>query len=66
MGRGAPLIDLLTPRQAAELLGVNTNTLARWVRAGMLPAVTTPGGHRRYRRADVRALSQERKRRQHN
>jgi excisionase family DNA binding protein len=62
MGRGGPLIDLLTPRQAAELLGVNTNTLARWARDGQLPAVTTPGGHRRYRRADVHTFSEERER----
>lgn len=63
MGRRGPLIDLLTPRQAAELLGVNTNTLARWVRAGLLSAVTTPGGHRRYQRADVHTLLTERERR---
>jgi excisionase family DNA binding protein len=63
MGRGAPLIDLLTPRQAAEVLGVNTNTLARWVRDGRIPALTTPGGHRRYRRTDIRTLSTEREKR---
>ena len=63
MGRSAPVIDLLTPREAAEMFGVNANTLARWVRAGRLASVTTPGGHRRYRRADVHALMDRRERR---
>jgi excisionase family DNA binding protein len=49
--------DLLTPREAAALLGVRTTTLARWARDGLLkPAVRTPGGHRRYRRGEVVAL----------
>jgi excisionase family DNA binding protein len=56
MGRSTPLIDLLTPREAAEMFGVTTTTLARWVRAGEISSVTTPGGHRRYQRADVHAL----------
>jgi excisionase family DNA binding protein len=48
--------DLLTPREAAALLGVRTTTVARWAREGLLkPAVHTPGGHRRYRRGDVMA-----------
>lgn len=49
--------DLLKPREAAELLGVRTTTIARWARDGLLkPAVKTPGGHRRYRRGEVSAL----------
>jgi excisionase family DNA binding protein len=49
--------DLLTPREAAALLGVRTTTLARWARDGIIkPAVHTPGGHRRYRRGDVLTL----------
>jgi excisionase family DNA binding protein len=49
--------DLLTPREAAALLGVRTTTLARWARDGLLkPAVHTPGGHRRYRRGEVLAV----------
>lgn len=48
---------LLTPRETAEMLGVGTNTLARWARTGVLePAVRTPGGHRRYRHTDVETL----------
>lgn len=49
--------DLLTPREAAALLGVRTTTIARWARDGLLkPAVHTPGGHRRYRRGEVLAV----------
>jgi excisionase family DNA binding protein len=49
--------DLITPREAATLLGVRTVTIARWARDGLLkPAVRTPGGHRRYRRGEVVAL----------
>ncbi|MGI5233644.1 helix-turn-helix domain-containing protein [Actinoallomurus sp. CA-142502] len=49
--------DLLTPREAAALLGVRTTTIARWARDGIIkPAVHTPGGHRRYRRGEVLAL----------
>jgi excisionase family DNA binding protein len=47
---------LLTPREAAELFGVRTTTIARWSRDGRLAAFLTPGGHRRYRLSDVRAL----------
>jgi excisionase family DNA binding protein len=54
---GSDFDDLLTPREAAMLLGVRTTTLARWARDGLLkPAVRTPGGHRRYRRGEVLAV----------
>ncbi|MGH3381835.1 MAG: helix-turn-helix domain-containing protein, partial [Actinoallomurus sp.] len=47
---------LLTPREVAARFGVGTTTIGRWTRAGELPAQRTPGGQRRYRAADVRAL----------
>jgi excisionase family DNA binding protein len=47
---------LLTPREVAALFGVRTTTIARWVREGRLGSLATPGGHRRYRPADVRTL----------
>jgi excisionase family DNA binding protein len=43
----------------AEIFGVNGNTVARWARAGRLAFTRTPGGHRRYRWTDVRALLKE-------
>ena len=41
---------------AAAELGVSLNTLRRWSDAGKLTCYRSPGGHRRYRRADVEAL----------
>ena len=41
---------------AATELGVSLNTLRRWSDAGKLTVYRSPGGHRRYRRADVEAL----------
>lgn len=38
------------------MFGVAVPTLATWARGGALPFVPTPGGHRRYRYADVQAL----------
>jgi excisionase family DNA binding protein len=49
----SPDDDLLRPREVAELFGVRTTTIARWAREGVLIAVTTPGGHRRYRRSEI-------------
>jgi excisionase family DNA binding protein len=48
--------DLLRPAELAELFGVRTPTIARWAREGKLKAFLTPGGHRRYRRSDIREL----------
>jgi excisionase family DNA binding protein len=48
--------ELLRPREVAEVFGVRTTSIARWAREGRITAVFTPGGHRRYRRADVQAL----------
>lgn len=47
---------LLKPSEAARLLGVRPTTLASWARAGRLTAQVTPGGHRRYRAADIYAI----------
>jgi excisionase family DNA binding protein len=47
---------LLKPREVTELFGVRTTTVARWARDGRLTPVRTPGGHRRYRLAAIRAL----------
>jgi excisionase family DNA binding protein len=43
----------ITLADAAELLDVSTATVRRWSDAGRIPAIRTPGGHRRVRRADV-------------
>lgn len=47
---------MLTPGETARLFGVAEQTLARWARTGKVPSIRTPGGHRRYREAVIRAL----------
>jgi excisionase family DNA binding protein len=47
---------LLTPAEVAALFGVDSKSVAKWARDGILPALKTAGGHRRYREADVDAL----------
>ena len=42
--------------EAAAELGVSLNTLRRWSDSGKLICYRSPGGHRRYRRADVETL----------
>jgi excisionase family DNA binding protein len=53
--RRAPAIepDWLTLGQAAKYLGVAQSTIRKWSDQGRVPAFYTPGGHRRYRRADL-------------
>ena len=45
----------LKPREAAELLGVNVRTLAQWEKSGLIRAIKTPSGQRRY---DVESYNQ--------
>ncbi|MEU0242151.1 BldC family transcriptional regulator [Nocardiopsis sp. NPDC006198] len=47
---------LLTPAEVARLFRVDPKTVTRWAAAGRLSSVRTPGGHRRFREAEVRAL----------
>ena len=49
-------------QHAAELLGVHPTTLRRWADAGEIPVALTPGGHRRFTRADIEAFVARRKR----
>lgn len=49
--------ERLTIGEAARLVGVSVDTLRRWAKAGHVPQERVgPGGHRRFRRADVEAL----------
>ena len=49
--------ELLTPREAARILGVDPKTLIRWEGEGRLASLRTPGGHRRYARGMVLDLA---------
>jgi excisionase family DNA binding protein len=48
--------EWLTLGQAARFLGVAQSTIRKWSDNGRVPAFYTPGGHRRYRRADLEAF----------
>ena len=48
--------DWLTLGQAATYLGVAQSTVRKWSDGGRLSAFYTPGGHRRFRRADLDAF----------
>jgi excisionase family DNA binding protein len=50
----------LTLSQAAEILGVHATTLRRWADDGQIRCLRTPGGHRRFVEADLRAFLQAR------
>ena len=47
---------LLTPREVADLCGVDPKTVTRWAKAGKLTSIRTLGGHRRYRKSEVDEL----------
>ena len=38
---------MLTPREAARLLGISYPTIKQWILTGKLKTATTPGGHHR-------------------
>ena len=48
--------DLLSVSPAGQLIGVSASALIRYEAQGLIRSIRTPGGHRRYRRADVEAL----------
>ena len=56
----SPHHDVVSTREAAELLGVSVRTVQLWVEAGVLSAWKTQGGHRRIQRQSVLALLQNR------
>jgi excisionase family DNA binding protein len=48
--------EYLTPTEVADRLLVATVTVRLWASKGLLPSVTTLGGHRRFRAEDVDAF----------
>lgn len=52
--------ELMTTREAGEVLGVAVRTVQLWVESGVLPAWRTAGGHRRIARSAVEKLMAER------
>lgn len=45
--------DLLTTGPASERIGVGTQTLRDWARAGKIPYLVTPSGRLKFRVADL-------------
>ncbi len=39
--------NMLTPREAARLIGISYPTIKQWILSGKLKTVQTPGGHHR-------------------
>lgn len=46
----------LSPRAAAEKLGISPDTLRRWEGEGLIQCERTPGGQRRYREEDISSM----------
>lgn len=47
---------ILTSGDVARIFAVTKTTVKRWAEGGYLPSFKTPGGHYRFRQADVDAL----------
>lgn len=50
---------LLTPGEVATLFRVDPKTVTRWATAGRIGSIRTPGGHRRFRESEVKAMLAE-------
>lgn len=60
---------LLTTGEAARALGLNSRSVARWAKQGLIqPTLVTPGGHFRWNEDDlrqqIRELNERRRREQ--
>jgi len=49
----------LTPNEFAKRLNVATVTVRKWAQKGLLNAITTPGGHRRYSEKELERFALE-------
>ena len=47
---------MLTPREAARLLGISYPTIKQWILSGKLKTTKTPGGHHRVAEATLKPL----------
>lgn len=46
----------LTPGEVAAMFRVDPKTVTRWAAAGKVNSIRTPGGHRRFRESEIKAL----------
>lgn len=54
-------VNWVSLSEAAKVLGVHPATVRNWADQGHLPSQRTPGGHRRFRLADLEAWAQSQK-----
>ena len=57
--QGQEQSNLLTPGEVAKLFRVDPKTVTRWAKAGKLPSIKTPGGHKRFKRSIIEKLLEE-------
>jgi molybdopterin-binding protein len=50
---------MLTPREAARMLGVSYPSIKQWILAGKLKTVQTPGGHHRIAQSTLKPFLQK-------
>ena len=50
---------LLTPREAARMLGISYPTIKQWILSGKLATTATPGGHHRIAQSTLKPLLQQ-------
>ena len=55
MTNATPTADMAIG-EVAKSFGVAVSTVRNWERRGRITAIRTPGGQRRFRRADIEAL----------
>lgn len=48
-----------TTHQVSKFCDVYPTTVIKWIKEGILPAFTTPGGHRRIQKEDIRVLMEK-------
>lgn len=53
-------MNLVSPTEAAELLGVSESSVRRWIDAGLMKAYRTIGNHRRVEMEELRRFASER------
>jgi excisionase family DNA binding protein len=47
---------LLTSAEVAARFRVKRKTVSGWARAGLIGSLRTPGGHRRFRESEIKAM----------
>jgi excisionase family DNA binding protein len=52
--------EIITPGEAAKILGVSTDTVGRYLDLGIIEGHRTPGGQRRVNRDSVEAITRTR------